>query len=320
MDSSMPTPVTSDDSSSSYSSVAAATLPTLLPNHPINISELEWSYHDFIGFGGFCDVYKAFHPPSGNNYALKLQLTVTLGDDVVRQHFNREIELLPNLDHPNIIKFFGYMIDDEDDFRTQLLLEYMDLGSLELKHFPNEAYLSAVAKQILSGLNYLHTRGIVHLDIKPANLLLNSQGRVKIADFGTWKILNYKSMETCKLSPGTAEYMSPERIHDLLLKQGLPEAHAYAGDIWSLGLSIWELYVGKYPLGDHLKGNLAAVKSAISEWELMPLVMLMPDTTSLELRNFIARCLEIHPENRLRAGDLLGHPFISKYQTNQPLI
>ncbi|XP_031092333.1 mitogen-activated protein kinase kinase 4-like [Ipomoea triloba] len=184
----------------------------------------------------------------------------------------------------------------------------MDLGSLELKQFPNEASLSAVTKQILSGLNYLHNRNIVHLDIKPANLLLNSQGRVKIADFGTSQILDYKSVETCKLSSATEEYMSPERIQDLLL----PKAHAYAGDIWSLGLTIWELYVGEYPLGERLRGNLRAVNKAISEWESRSPVMLMPDTTSPELRNFIGGCLEIDPEKRLTVRDLLGHPFISR--------
>ncbi|XP_019158846.1 PREDICTED: mitogen-activated protein kinase kinase 4-like [Ipomoea nil] len=287
MDSSLiPTAVTSDEESVA----AAATLPP--PNHPINISEVEWAYHDFIGTGGICEVYKAFHPPSGNNYALKLQSTDMIGDDVVCQHFSREIHLLSNLDHPNIIKFFGYnRIDDDDE-------EEVDNGAL-----PNRAYL--------------HTRGIVHLDIKPANLLLNSQGRVKIADFGTSQIL--LNMETCcQLSPGTPEYMSPERIQGLFLKQGLPKVHAYAGDIWSLGLSIWELYVGKYPLGDCLKfkANLAAVKTAISGWESMPPVMLMPDTTSPELRDFIACCLEIHPQNRFTAGNLLGHPFILQYQTN----
>lgn len=97
-----------------------------------------------------------------------------------------------------------------------------------------------------------------------------------------------------------------------MMKRGLPKAHAYAGDIWSLGLTIWELYVGEYPLGERLKGNLRAVKNAISEWESRSPVMLMPDTTSPELRNFIGGCLEIDPENRLTVRDLLGHPFISR--------
>nr|GMD35415.1 mitogen-activated protein kinase kinase 5-like [Ipomoea batatas] len=198
MDSSIPTPATSDNSSS-----AAAIFPTPPPNYPINISELKWTYPDSIAIAVLSTVYKAFHPPSGNNYALKIQ----------------------------------------------------------------EPGLGPV---ILSGLNYLHSRNIVHLDIKPANLLLNSQGR------------------------------------------GLPKAHAYAGDIWSLGLTIWELYVGEFPLGERLRGNLRAVNKAISEWESRSPVMLMPDTTSPELRNFIGSCLEIHPENRLTVRDLLGHPFISR--------
>ncbi|XP_019198398.1 PREDICTED: mitogen-activated protein kinase kinase 4-like [Ipomoea nil] len=314
----MAAPNSANQSLPLYSSVDPPfTLPTPPPNHPINISEVVIDEDNLLGWGEDSYVHKASHPPTGKDYALKRQ-RLGLGK-FSRQIFSTEIQLLSNLDHPNIIKFFGYKTDGEATYQyggPQLLLEYMDLLSLESKYFPDEAYLSFVAKQILSALNYLHTRNIVHNDIKPENLLFNSQGVLKIADFGISKILNE---ETCgELLPGTLGYMSPERIHDYFTQQhGLPKAHAYAGDIWSFGMSIWELYVGDYPLLDDSllqpTSYLTAIKTAISASQ--PL-RLMPAGTSPELRNFIACCLEIHPQNRATAEDLLGHPFILR----QPLI
>nr|GLL35058.1 mitogen-activated protein kinase kinase 5-like [Ipomoea trifida] len=176
MDSSIPTPATSENSSS-----AAAIFPTPPPNYPINISELKWTYPDSIAIAVLSTVYKAFHPPSGNE---------------------------------------------------QLCFE----------------------------------------------------------DPGTWA--------------WTRGWM-------MMMRKVIPVPNWFSS-IWSLGLTIWELYVGEYPLGERLKGNLRAVNKAISEWESRSPVMLMPYTTSPELRNFIGGCLEIDPEKRLTVRDLFGHPFISR--------
>ncbi|KAL2488170.1 Mitogen-activated protein kinase kinase 5 [Forsythia ovata] len=94
----------------------------------------------------------------------------------------------------------------------QVLLEYIDKGSLENIHIPYEPSLSDLTSQILSGLHYLHMRKIVHRDIKPSNFLINSRGTVKIADFGVSRILD-QTMDACNSPVGTIAYMSPERIN-----------------------------------------------------------------------------------------------------------
>ncbi|KAK1561349.1 hypothetical protein QYE76_037225 [Lolium multiflorum] len=129
-----------------------------------------------------------------------------------------------------------------------MLLELVDGGSLDsIKSrkgaFP-EAALAEVAAQALSGLAYLHARRIVHLDIKPANVLVSTAGEVKIADFGIAKVLS-RAGDQCTSYVGTTAYMSPERFD--------PEAHGghydpYAADVWSLGVTILELFMGRYPL------------------------------------------------------------------------
>jgi mitogen-activated protein kinase kinase 4/5 len=160
-----------------------------------------------IGSGSGGTVYKVVHRINGRAYALK----VIYGhhEESVRRQIHREIQILRDVDDPNVVKCHE-MYDHNAEI--QVLLEYMDGGSLEGKHIPQENQLADVARQILRGLAYLHRRHIVHRDIKPSNLLINSRKQVKIADFGVGRILN-QTMDPCNSSVGTIAYMSPERIH-----------------------------------------------------------------------------------------------------------
>ncbi|GLT70478.1 hypothetical protein SLA2020_425550 [Shorea laevis] len=126
-------------------------------------------------------------------------------------------------------------------------MEYMNLGTLDslLKTHGtfSEPKLADVARQVLNGLNYLHGHKIIHRDLKPSNLLVNDKMEVKIADFGVSKIM-CRSLDACNSYVGTCAYMSPERFD--------PDTYGgnydgYAGDIWSLGLTLLELYLGHFP-------------------------------------------------------------------------
>ncbi|KAL2501902.1 Mitogen-activated protein kinase kinase 5 [Forsythia ovata] len=136
----------------------------------------------------------------------------------------RKIEILRGVDNPNVVKCHD-MYDHNGEI--QVLLEYIDKGSLENIHIPYEPSLSDLTRQILSGLHYLHKRKIVHRDIKPSNFLINSRRTVKIADFGVSRILD-QTMDACNSSVGTIAYMSPERINTDL-NHG--KYDGYAGDI-----------------------------------------------------------------------------------------
>lgn len=184
----------------------------------------------------------------------------------------------------------------------QVLLEFMDGGSLEGTHIPQEDRLAHLARQVLSGLAYLHSRRIVHRDIKPSNLLVNTQKQVKIADFGVSRILA-QTMDPCNSSVGTIAYMSPERINTDL-NHG--QYDGYAGDIWSLGVSILEFYLGRFPFSVGRQGDWASLMCAIC---LSPPPE-APSTASREFRNFIACCLQRDPTKRYPASKLLKHPFI----------
>ncbi|XP_062109968.1 mitogen-activated protein kinase kinase 5 [Humulus lupulus] len=266
-------------------------------NQLIHVSELERVSRVGSGAGG--TVYKVMHRPTGKLYALK----VIYGnhDESVRRQICREIEILRDVDNPNVVKCHD-MFDHNGEI--EVLLEFMDRGSLEGQKIPREQDLADLARQTLRGLAYLHSRRIVHRDIKPSNLLIDTRNQVKIADFGVSRILE-QTMDPCNSSVGTIAYMSPERINTDL-NQG--QYDGYAGDIWSLGVSILEFYLGRFPFAVGRQGDWASLMCAIC----MSQPPEAPATASREFRDFIACCLQRDPRRRWTAARLLRHPFIAQ--------
>ncbi|KAJ4832691.1 Mitogen-activated protein kinase kinase 5 [Turnera subulata] len=297
-----PTSTGSSSSSSASSSSAGSNNNNNNNNHHCYQSAIPFAELDRInriGSGAGGTVYKVVHRPTGRLYALK----VIYGnhEDSVRRQICREIEILRDVNHTNVVKCHD-MSDHNGEI--QVLLEYMDGGSLEGTHIPSESSLSDLACQILRGIAYLHGRKIVHRDIKPSNLLINSKKNVKIADFGVSRILS-QTMDPCNSSVGTIAYMSPERINTDL-NHG--QYDGYAGDIWSLGVSILEFYLGRFPLAVGRQGDWASLMCAIC----MSQPPEAPVTASPDFRHFIACCLQREPARRWTAQQLLGHPFITR--------
>lgn len=289
----VPLPLPPPSGPSSASSSSSSQLASASPQ--VHISELD--RQNRIGSGAGGTVYKVIHRPTGKPYALK----VIYGnhEDDVRRQICREIEILRDVDNLNVVKCHD-MFDHAGEI--EVLLEYMDGGSLEGTHIHHEPSLADLSRQVLAGLYYLHRRKIVHRDIKPSNLLINSQKQVKIADFGVSRILA-QTMDPCNSSVGTIAYMSPERINTDL-NHGRYDG--YAGDIWSLGVSILEFYLGRFPFAVGRQGDWASLMCAIC----MSQPPEAPPTASREFREFIACCLQRDPARRWTAGQLLRHPFI----------
>ncbi|URD96335.1 mitogen-activated protein kinase kinase [Musa troglodytarum] len=254
-----------------------------------------------VGSGTGGTVWLVRHRLTGRVYALK----VIHGhhDDGVRRQMHREIEILRAADSPSVVRCHGFY---DRGGEIQVLLEYMDGGSLEGRRIASEAQLADVARQVLAGLAYLHRRRIVHRDIKPSNLLINGAGEVKIADFGVGRILA-QTMDPCNSAVGTIAYMSPERINTDL-NEGAYDGRA--GDIWSFGVSVLEFYLGRFPFGERLgwQGDWASLMVAIC-FAPPPEA---PPTASPEFRSFVASCLQKEPARRLTASQLLRHPFVAQ--------
>lgn len=256
-----------------------------------------------LGHGNGGTVYEVRHKRTSATYALK----VVHGDadPAVRRQLFREMEILRRTDSPHVVRCHDVFEKPSGDIA--FLMEYMDSGTLEtlLRSHGNfsEAKIAHVARQVLNGLSYLHSHKIIHRDIKPANLLVHRRMEVKIADFGVSKIM-CRTLDACNSYVGTCAYMSPERFD--------PDTYGgnyngYASDIWSLGLTLMELYMGHFPLlPPGQRPDWATLMCTICFGEPPSL----PEGVSDEFRSFLDCCLQKDSIKRWSAAQLLTHPFL----------
>lgn len=257
-----------------------------------------------IGTGQFGAVYRSLNLTNGQMVAIKRIRVAGMQqkeiDDVMR-----EVELLARLSHPGIVKYEGMSCDEEF---LNIVLEFVENGSLQhtLKAFGkfNERLIASYVAKILEGLIYLHSQGVVHCDLKAANILSTKNGNIKLSDFGV--SLNMRAVETFaeRASIGKAEssdvagtpnWMAPEIIK---LAGASP-----ASDIWSLGCTIIELLTGKPPY--HGVGNSMTVLFRIVEDAMPPL-----PPTSPELEDFLKLCFIKEPADRPSAVLLFEHEWV----------
>lgn len=203
-------------------------------------------YCERLGKGASGHVQKAFHRKFKVPLAIKMMGVYE--KEKRHQLVNELVTLLKN-DCPFLINCYGAYYDDG---KVNVVLEFMDSGSigtltrLLVKKLPAsqpfvipEVVLSKITHQVLQGLENLHhVRYQVHRDIKPDNILLNSNGEVKLTDFGISKHLEL-TLGLCNTFVGTSAYMSPERISSA--------DYSYPSDIWSLGVVLIEFATGEYP-------------------------------------------------------------------------
>jgi len=258
-----------------------------------------------IGHGSGGTVQKALHVPTQRLVALKV-ITLDVKESV-RKQILLELKTLYRTQSEYVVTFYDAFFSEGSIF---IALEYMDGGSLadllKLNGCIPERILARITTQVLRGLVYLHkSLHLIHRDIKPSNLLLNTRGEVKIADFGVSGQLAH-TLSQAVTWVGTVTYMSPERISG--------RSYSYDSDLWSLGLTLVECTLGRYPYpGDGGRGE------PMGFWELLDFVVKSPPPTlpaskcSPELCAFVTACLQKEPEERLPAAKLLEHPFITKY-------
>lgn len=260
-----------------------------------------------VGHGSGGMVQKALHVPSKRLVALKV-ITLDVKESV-RKQIILELKTLYRTQSEYVVTFFDAFYSEGSIF---IALEYMDGGSLadilRASGSIPERILAKITTQVLKGLQYLHkSLHLIHRDIKPSNLLLNSKGEVKIADFGVSGQLAH-TLSKAVTWVGTVTYMSPERISG--------RSYSYDSDIWSLGLTLVECALGRYPYPNN---SNSIDEQQMGFWELLEFIVkapapsLPPDKCSPELCAFVAACLQKEPEERPTAQTLLEHPFITKY-------
>lgn len=267
-----------------------------------------WKKGKLLGRGTFGHVYLGFNSESGEMCAMK---EVTLFSDDAKskesaQQLGQEIALLSRLRHPNIVQYYG---SETVDDKLYIYLEYVSGGSIhkllqEYGHL-GEIAIRSYTQQILSGLAYLHAKNTVHRDIKGANILVDPNGRVKLADFGMAKHISGPS---CPLSfKGSPYWMAPEVINNNSNGCNL------AVDIWSLGCTVLEMATTKPPWSQY-EGVAALFK--VGNSKELPFI---PDHLSDDGKDFILQCLQRAPRRRPSASQLLDHPFVKNIASSERL-
>jgi mitogen-activated protein kinase kinase kinase len=268
-----------------------------------------------IGQGSFGTVYLALHAITGELMACKqVEMPSSSGSHLDAKKNNmvealkREIGLLRELKHPNIVQYLG---SNSDDTHLNIFLEYVAGGSVAtmLVNYGSlgEPLIANFVRQILSGLAYLHSKDIIHRDIKGANILVDNHGSVKISDFGISKRVEASSLLPSanggkRTGPrvslqGSVFWMAPE-----VVKQ---TAYTRKADIWSLGCLIVEMFTGVHPHPNCTQLQ-AIFKIGSSAAQARPD---MPELASLSAKEFLEKTFEIEHEKRPSADELLGYAF-----------
>jgi serine/threonine protein kinase len=260
-----------------------------------------------LGTGGMGEVYRATDSKLGRSVAIKLLPAAFVSDPDRLSRFRREAQVLASLNHPNIAHIYG--LEEFGEMRC-IVMELVEGETLQARiqrgPIPVEEAIN-IAKQIAEALEEAHERGVVHRDLKPGNVILTSDGKVKVLDFGLAKAYETNpSNPSLSHSPtmvsmaatnagiilGTAAYMSPEQARGKVVDRRT--------DIWAFGVVLFEMLTGHraFP-GEDLTDTLASVVKLDPKWEAIGAEV------SSRIRQVLRVCLQKDPRQRAQAiGDV----------------
>ncbi|CAF0909350.1 unnamed protein product [Adineta steineri] len=246
-----------------------------------------------VNRGHFATVYFARNRITGINVALKQVELSRMTDNKAIDDCKREVFLLQQLDHPNIIKYISHFIDNNDLY---IVLELARAGDLS-KMFRSFRKRNILLKekiiwkffcQITCGLEYMHSKRIMHRDIKPANIFINEHGSIKLGDLGLSRYFDSKTILVYS-NVGTPYYMAPERI------DGQNQGYNFQSDIWSLACILYEMVVLRSPFYE-INLDFPSLQRKILTLKYEPLSTQLYSTN---LHFIINKCLILKSEERL---------------------
>ncbi|GIL68690.1 hypothetical protein Vafri_21929 [Volvox africanus] len=273
----------------------------------LRTGELEWTQGELIGEGAFGKVYVGLNQQTGELMAVKVQQLINhqMNKEAALQQLKdleHEMSLYKKLRHKHVVGFIDARYDPET-FAYYIFLEFVPGGSISsmLRRFKrfSEELVRNYTRQLLFGLEYLHSCKIVHRDLKGGNVLVSRDGVVKLTDFGASKAYRDQTIKECMKSVrGSLYWMAPEVIRCT--------GYDRRADIWSLGCTVIEMLSGTHPW-PNLDNQCAAIYTIGKTEEGPP----RPVNISPEAARFLDRCLQFDPAKRPTATELLQDPFVA---------
>ena len=257
-----------------------------------------------IGSGGMAVLYKAQDLELGRAVAVKVLRPSLVGDPEFLIRFKREAQAAANLSHPNIVTVHD--VGQDGPTTHYIVMEYVPGQNLKQLiraqgAFEVDAAL-AIIIEVCKGVGYAHRAGLVHCDIKPQNILITPDNRIKVADFGIARALTATQAEEAEdVVWGSPHYFSPE--------QAAGESPTPASDVYSIGVVMYELLTGQLPFtgADYHELALAHLKDE------PPSIMDINPALPQELDRIIRKVLSKEPSTRYRTADQLGR-ILQKYR------
>jgi serine/threonine protein kinase len=255
-----------------------------------------------LGRGAYGRVFMGIDQQSGKVVAIKEVSLESLSEDVLAGVM-LEIELLKNLNHRNIVAYLG---SHRTKNHLNIILEYVENGAISMLLKPSkfgvfpESLAAVYISQVLEGLQYLHDQGVIHNDIKGANILTTKEGTVKLADFGVATKLSERNRQELSVV-GTPYWMAPEVIE--------MNGASTASDIWSLGCTVIELLTGSPPYFD-LTPMAALFRIVQGEG------VQLPEGISPLTQDFLKQCFCRDPKKRATSAELLKHSWLRQTKRN----
>jgi eukaryotic-like serine/threonine-protein kinase len=247
-----------------------------------------------LGAGGMGKVYKVRNTISDRIEAMKVLLANLAAQKELADRFLREIKLLASLDHPNIAKLNTALTLDN---QLVMMMEYVDGVTLASRLLGGPIAPADAAKysdQVLSALGYAHKLNVIHRDVKPANMMLTSQGVVKLMDFGIARPNDEAGMTSTGATLGSMNYMSPEQVRCEPVDQ--------RSDLYSMGVSLYEMVTGKLPFRGH--SNYSVMSAHLQETPKPPIAV-RPDLPK-GLSDIILMAMAKDPRERFQTAEAFG--------------
>jgi TolB-like protein/tRNA A-37 threonylcarbamoyl transferase component Bud32 len=264
-----------------------------------------------IGCGGMGVIYRARQRHSRRIVAVKRVLSYRADSQGALQRFRQEAQAVASLDHPNILPI--YEVSESEDGLPFFSMKFAEKGSLcenvaSLRYEPRKCVQLMV--KVARAVEYAHSRGVLHRDIKPGNILLNDRDEPLVSDFGLAKLLDGNNDLTRSLTTfGTAGFIAPEQA------DGTAADLTQAADVYSLGAVLFNVLAGRPPF---LGSNPVSVIRQASETQAPKLRSLAP-SLDRDLETICARCLERDPKARYQsAGDLAAD--LERWLGGRPIV